>query len=84
TIGKNTYEVVLCLSNKKDAYGIQRAKNFDLESVIIEHKDYKNNTNNAISTIDRLIDMSAKPYLIASALRLVIAQRLVRKLCPKC
>ncbi|VUA73950.1 Type II secretion cytoplasmic ATP binding protein (PulE, ATPase) [Campylobacter coli] len=41
-------------------------------------------TNNAISTIDRLIDMSAKPYLIASALRLVIAQRLVRKLCPKC
>lgn len=41
-------------------------------------------TNNAISTIDRLIDMSAKPYLIASALRLVIARRLVRKLCPKC
>ncbi len=41
-------------------------------------------TNNAISTIDRLIDMSAKPYLIASALRLIIAQRLVRKLCPKC
>ncbi|EAJ2879177.1 type II/IV secretion system protein [Campylobacter coli] len=41
-------------------------------------------TNNAISTIDRLIDMNVKPYLIASALRIIIAQRLVRKLCPKC
>lgn len=41
-------------------------------------------TNNAISAIDRLIDMKAKPYLIASAINLIIAQRLVRKLCPKC
>ncbi|TKX32870.1 GspE/PulE family protein [Campylobacter aviculae] len=41
-------------------------------------------TNDALSTIERLLDMKAKPYLIASALSLVIAQRLVRKLCPKC
>ncbi|MGH2266943.1 GspE/PulE family protein [Campylobacter taeniopygiae] len=41
-------------------------------------------TNDALSTIDRLLDMKAKPYLIASALSLIIAQRLVRKLCPRC
>ncbi|TKX31439.1 GspE/PulE family protein [Campylobacter estrildidarum] len=41
-------------------------------------------TNDALSTIDRLLDMKAKPYLIASSLSLIIAQRLVRKLCPRC
>lgn len=41
-------------------------------------------TNDAFSAIDRLVDMKAKVYLVASALSLVIAQRLVRKLCPWC
>lgn len=41
-------------------------------------------TNDSISTIDRLLDMKAKPYLIAQALSLIIAQRLVRKLCVFC
>lgn len=39
-------------------------------------------TNSAIGVIPRLIDMGIDPYLIAPTLRLVIAQRLVRKLCP--
>jgi type IV pilus assembly protein PilB len=41
-------------------------------------------TNDAPSTITRLIDMGIEPYLIASALRGVVAQRLVRKICPQC
>lgn len=41
-------------------------------------------TNDSISTIDRLVDMKAKPYLIAAALSLIIAQMLVRKLCVFC
>lgn len=41
-------------------------------------------TNDALSTLERLLDMRAKPYLIASILHLIIAQRLVRKLCPHC
>ena len=41
-------------------------------------------TNDAISTVNRLIDMEAKRFLIASSLQAVIAQRLVRKLCPEC
>jgi len=39
-------------------------------------------TNNAAGAIPRLIDMGIEPFLIGSALNLVIAQRLVRKLCP--
>ena len=41
-------------------------------------------TNNASSTITRLINMKIEPFLIASSLNLVIAQRLIRKLCLEC
>lgn len=41
-------------------------------------------TNSAAATITRLIEMGAKDYLVASTLTGVIAQRLVRRLCPKC
>lgn len=42
TIGENSFEVALCISNNKSAYGIQRAKNFGLNTTIIDHKDYTN------------------------------------------
>jgi len=41
-------------------------------------------TNDAISSITRLIDMGVEPFLVASSLILLSAQRLCRKLCPKC
>ncbi|EMY7928789.1 GspE/PulE family protein [Klebsiella aerogenes] len=41
-------------------------------------------TNTAIGAISRLRDMNVEPYLIASALSGVIAQRLIRCLCPHC
>ncbi|MCP4005178.1 MAG: type II/IV secretion system protein [bacterium] len=41
-------------------------------------------TNDAITTANRLVDMGAASYLVASALRAVIAQRLVRRICVKC
>ena len=41
-------------------------------------------TYDAASTIDRLIDIGVEPYLIASGVRGVISQRLVRKVCPHC
>jgi type IV pilus assembly protein PilB len=41
-------------------------------------------TNDAPSAIARLADIGVKPFLIASAVRAVLAQRLVRKLCPIC
>ncbi|MFA5420970.1 MAG: GspE/PulE family protein, partial [Patescibacteria group bacterium] len=41
-------------------------------------------TNNALGTIFRLMDMKAEPVLLCSILRLIIAQRLVRRLCVHC
>ena len=41
-------------------------------------------TNDACTAIMRLVDMGIEPFLLASSLRLVIAQRLVRKICPEC
>jgi type II secretory ATPase GspE/PulE/Tfp pilus assembly ATPase PilB-like protein len=41
-------------------------------------------TNSAIDAIPRLIDMGVDQHLIASTLSLVIAQRLVRIICPSC
>jgi type II secretory ATPase GspE/PulE/Tfp pilus assembly ATPase PilB-like protein len=40
--------------------------------------------NDAPSTVTRLIDIGIKPYLVGSSLSLVMAQRLVRKICPNC
>jgi type IV pilus assembly protein PilB len=41
-------------------------------------------TNNSVGAITRLIDMGIEPFLLASSLVASTAQRLVRKLCPKC
>ena len=41
-------------------------------------------TSNAAAAIDRLLDIGVEPYLIAGALRGVISQRLVRRICPHC
>jgi type II secretory ATPase GspE/PulE/Tfp pilus assembly ATPase PilB-like protein/FixJ family two-component response regulator len=41
-------------------------------------------TNSAVASITRLVDMGIKPYIIASALEGVFAQRLVRKVCSGC
>lgn len=41
-------------------------------------------TNDAISAATRLLDMGAKGYLVAAALRAVVAQRLVRRVCESC
>ncbi len=41
-------------------------------------------TNDAVDSALRLIDMGAPDYLVASAVRAVVAQRLVRKVCPDC
>ncbi|MBK8248353.1 MAG: Flp pilus assembly complex ATPase component TadA [Gemmatimonadetes bacterium] len=41
-------------------------------------------TNSAPETVTRLMDMGLEPFNVASALNLVLAQRLVRRICPKC
>ena len=41
-------------------------------------------TNDSPSAITRLVNMGVEPYLIGAALNMILAQRLVRKVCPKC
>ena len=41
-------------------------------------------TNDAPSAITRMIDMGVKPFLVASAVQAVMAQRLIRVICPEC
>jgi type IV pilus assembly protein PilB len=41
-------------------------------------------TNDAVRAITRIVDMGVEPFLVASSLTLVVAQRLVRRVCPDC
>ena len=41
-------------------------------------------TNDAVGTIERLIDIGVEPYLVASALQGMVSQRLLRRICPHC
>jgi general secretion pathway protein E len=41
-------------------------------------------TNDSLSAFTRLVDMGVEPFLVSSAVRLVMAQRLARRLCPHC
>jgi type IV pilus assembly protein PilB len=41
-------------------------------------------TNDAATTLPRLIDMKVEPFLVASTVNVIIAQRLVRKICESC
>jgi len=41
-------------------------------------------TNDSVGAVTRLVDMGVEPFLVASSLSGVLAQRLVRKLCPSC
>lgn len=41
-------------------------------------------TNNAVSSVDRLLDIGVESYLIAGAVKGIVSQRLVRRLCPHC
>lgn len=67
------------------------------EKVVIRILDKKNykvgkehlvfstlHTNDAPSSIVRLVDMGIQPYLVSTSIAGIIAQRLVRKICPKC
>ena len=41
-------------------------------------------TNDAPSALTRLVDMGVEPFLVASSVRMILAQRLLRKVCPAC
>jgi len=56
-----------------------------VQSALTGHRVFSTlHTNDAASGITRLIDMGIEPFLITSSVNAYLAQRLVRKICPKC
>ncbi len=56
-----------------------------IQAALTGHLVYSTlHTNDAASTVTRLLDIGLEPYLVASSLLVVIAQRLVRRICPAC
>ncbi|MCP4650244.1 MAG: type II/IV secretion system protein [PVC group bacterium] len=59
--------------------------NISVQSALTGHLIFSTlHTNDASSAITRLIDMGIKPYLVAATIRAILAQRLIRLLCPNC
>jgi general secretion pathway protein E len=56
-----------------------------VQSSLTGHRVFSTlHTNDAVGSINRLVDMGVEPYLVASSLLGAMAQRLVRRLCPDC
>ncbi len=56
-----------------------------LESSLTGHLVFATlHTNSAVGALTRLLDMGCEPYLVSSAILCVMAQRLVRRICPNC
>jgi general secretion pathway protein E/type IV pilus assembly protein PilB len=59
--------------------------NIAVQSALTGHLVFSTlHTNDAPSAVTRLIDIGVKPFLVASAVRAIMAQRLVRSVCPRC
>ena len=72
---------VIMVGETRDA----QTAEISIRAAITGHRVFSTlHTNDAVSTIVRLIDMGAEPYLIANSLVGAVAQRLMRKLCPYC
>ena len=63
----------------------QKTASLAIESALTGHLVFSTlHTNTAVSTIQRLINMNIDRFLITAAVKLVISQRLARKICPHC
>ncbi len=87
-----TFPAVLraILRQDPDVILLGEIRDFDTAEVAFHaaltgHQVYSTlHTNSAAATVARLLDLGLKPFVIASALEAVLAQRLVRGLCPAC
>ena len=56
-----------------------------IEAALTGHMVFSTiHTNSAAATVQRLVNMGIEPYLVASALKMVVSQRLIRRVCPNC
>ena len=88
----NTFAVLLRAFLRQDPDNIMVGEIRDLETATISMRAALTghtvlstlHTNDATSAVTRLVDIGVEPSLIASSLRCVLAQRLVRRICQKC
>ena len=72
---------IIMVGEIRDAATVDMA----IQSALTGHLVFSTlHTNDAPGAIARLLDLGAEPFLVASALRCVLGQRLVRRICPKC
>lgn len=64
-------QIVLVVSNKSDAFGLQRAKKAGLNTVIINHKDYKSREDFDISMDKAIVESGAKFVCMAGFMRIL-------------
>ncbi|MBN2711257.1 MAG: Flp pilus assembly complex ATPase component TadA [Planctomycetes bacterium] len=63
----------------------EETANIAIQAALTGHLVFSTlHTNDAPSAITRLIDMGVAPFLVASSIQAVIAQRLIRRICPEC
>jgi type II secretory ATPase GspE/PulE/Tfp pilus assembly ATPase PilB-like protein len=92
TADKLRFDTVLrnILRSDPDVIMIGEIRDFDSGDVAIKaaltgHLVFSSiHTNSAAGVVTRFVDMGLQPYQVAATLRLCIAQRLVRRLCPEC
>lgn len=71
TIGANSYEIALCLTNNKNAFGIKRAEIFGLKSKIISHKDFKTREEFDEKIVDEIQKSGANLTILAGFMRIL-------------
>lgn len=71
SFGKNSFEVVLCLCNKKEAFGIQRALKFGLQTVLIEHKKYESREDFDRALVKEIQKSGADLAVLAGFMRIL-------------
>lgn len=72
---------IIMLGEIRDSQTLQTATSASLTGHLVLSTLH---TKSAADTLDRIINMGLKPYILASALDTIIAQRLVRRICPHC
>ena len=72
---------IIMVGETRDA----QTANISVRAAITGHLVFSTlHTNDAASSVVRLIDMELEPYMIANSLVCIVAQRLMRKVCPEC
>ena len=72
------------LSDEQIAISIDEAVRLNAAAMAVQVFIGGENETQSIHNMTRLVDMGIEPYLVASSLELVMAQRLVRLICPEC